>query len=59
MILVFVIYYTYTCGMKNALDIFVVMFTMVFGMSLFNWIHNFTPSFGEITEVEIIREEEE
>jgi hypothetical protein len=45
--------------MKNALDIFVVMFTMVFGMSLFNWIHNFTPSFSEITEVEIIREEEE
>jgi hypothetical protein len=45
--------------MKNALDIFVVMFTMVFGMSLFNWIHNFTPSFSENTEMEIIREEEE
>jgi hypothetical protein len=45
--------------MKNTLDIIVVMFTMVFGMSLFNWIHNFSPSFSEITEVEIVKEEEE
>jgi hypothetical protein len=28
-------------------------------MSLFNWIHNFSPSFGVIREIEIVKEEEE
>ena len=51
--------YYYICIMKNTLDILVVMFTLIFGMSLFNWIHNFTPSFSEITEVEAVIEEED
>jgi hypothetical protein len=49
----------YICCMKNTLDVLVVMFTLVFGLSMFNWIHNFSPSFSEITEVEVVKEEEE
>ncbi len=45
--------------MKNMLDVLVVMFTLVFGLSMFNWIHNFSPSFGMVREIEIVKEEEE
>lgn len=45
--------------MKSSTEVIIVMFSLIFGMSLFNWIHNFTPSFGEIKEIEIVREEEE
>ncbi len=45
--------------MKSSVDVLVVMFTLVFGMSLFNWVFNFTPSFGVIREIEIVKEEEE
>jgi len=57
--IVFIIYFTYTCGMKSSVDVLVVMFTLIFGMSLFNWVFNFTPSFGVIKEIEIVKEEEE
>lgn len=57
--IVYIIYYSYTCLMKNTLDILVVMFSFVFGMSIFNWMVNFTPSFNEVVEVEIVKEEEE
>jgi hypothetical protein len=49
----------YICCMKNMLDVLVVMFTLVFGLSMFNWIHNFSPSFGMGREIEIVKEEEE
>lgn len=45
--------------MKSSIEVIVVMFSLVFGLSLFNWIHNFTPSFGMFPEIEIVREEEE
>lgn len=45
--------------MKSSIEVIVVMFSLIFGMSLFNWIHNFTPSFGVIREIEIVKEEEE
>ena len=45
--------------MKSSIEVIVVMFSLVFGLSLFNWIHNFTPSFGMISEIEIVKEEEE
>jgi hypothetical protein len=45
--------------MKNSIEVIVVMFTLVFGLSMFNWMLNFTPSFNQITEVEVVREEEE
>ena len=45
--------------MKSSIEVIVVMFTLMFGLSLFNWIHNFTPSFGMIREIEIVKEEEE
>lgn len=45
--------------MKSSTEVIIVMFSLIFGMSLFNWIHNFTPSFAEIKEIEIVREEEE
>jgi hypothetical protein len=49
----------YICCMKNSIEVIVVMFTLVFGLSMFNWMLNFTPSFNQITEVEVVREEEE
>jgi hypothetical protein len=45
--------------MKSSVEVIVVMFTLVFGLSMFNWMLNFTPSFNQVTEVEIVREEEE
>ena len=45
--------------MKSSIEVIVVMFTLVVGLSLFNWIHNFSPSFGIIREIEIVKEEEE
>ena len=45
--------------MKNTIEIVIVMFTMVFGMSLFNWLHNFTPSFNQFSEIEVVSEEQE
>jgi hypothetical protein len=49
----------YICNMKSSVEVIIVMFTLVFGLSMFNWMLNFTPSFNQITEVEIVREEEE
>ena len=45
--------------MKSSIEVIVVMFPLVFGLSLFNWIHNFSPSFGMVREIEIVKEEEE
>jgi hypothetical protein len=45
--------------MKSSIEVIIVMFTLVFGLSMFNWMLNFTPSFSEITEVEVVKEEEE
>jgi hypothetical protein len=45
--------------MKSSIEVIVVMFTLVFGLSMFNWIHNFSPSFGMVREIEIVKEEEE
>ena len=45
--------------MKSSIEVIVVMFTLMFGLSVFNWIHNFSPSFGMIREIEIVKEEEE
>ena len=45
--------------MKNMLDVLVVMFTLVFGLSMFNWMLNFTPSFNVVNEIEIVKEDEE
>jgi len=45
--------------MKSSIEVIVVMFTLVFGLSMFNWMLNFTPSFNVVNEIEIVTEDEE
>jgi hypothetical protein len=45
--------------MKSSVEVIVVMFTLVFGLSMFNWMLNFTPSFNVVNEIEIVKEDEE
>jgi hypothetical protein len=45
--------------MKSSIEVIVVMFTLVFGLSMFNWMLNFTPSFNVVNEIEIVKEDEE
>jgi hypothetical protein len=45
--------------MKSSIEVIVFMFSLIFGLSLFSWIHNFTPSVGNPREIEIVKEEEE
>jgi hypothetical protein len=40
--------------MKKFIDVLVVFGSLIFGMALFNWVHNFTPSFIYRDETEII-----
>jgi hypothetical protein len=49
----------YICVMKSSIEVIVVMFTLVFGLSMFNWMLNFTPSFNVVNEIEIVKEDEE
>lgn len=52
------IYYDYTCTMKNSIEVLVVLGSFIFGMALFNWVHNFTPSFIRRDETEIVIEDD-
>ena len=45
--------------MKYILEIIIVIFTIVFGVSLFSWTHNFTPSVIDVKEVEVVTKKEE
>ena len=45
--------------MKYILDITIVILTIVFGVSIFSWTHNFTPSVIDVKEVEVVVEKEE
>jgi hypothetical protein len=44
--------------MKNSIEVLVVLGTFIFGMALFNWVHNFTPSFIRRDETEIVIEDD-
>ena len=57
--LVSLLNYTYTCSMKSSIEVIVTTFTLVFGMSLFSWVLNFSPSINDGVEIEIVKEEEE
>lgn len=45
--------------MKYILEIIIVILTIVFGVSIFSWTHNFTPSVIDVKEVEVVVEKEE
>ena len=45
--------------MKSSIEVIVTTFTLVFGMSLFSWVLNFSPSINDGVEIEIVKEEEE
>ena len=45
--------------MKYILDITIVILTIVFGVSIFSWTHNFTPSVIDVKEVEVVTKKEE
>ena len=44
--------------MKKFIDVLVVFGSLIFGMALFNWVHNFTPSFIRRDETEIVTEDD-
>ena len=44
--------------MKKFIDVLVVLGSLVFGMALFNWVFNFTPSFIRREETEIVIEDD-
>ena len=52
------VYYTYICIMKKFIDVLVVLGSLVFGLALFNWVFNFTPSFIRREETEIVIEDD-
>jgi len=52
------VYYTYICIMKKFIDVLVVLGSLIFGMALFNWVFNFTPSFIRRDETEIVIEDD-
>jgi len=45
--------------MKYLLEIIIVILTLVFGVSLFSWTHNFTPSVIDVKEIEVVTKKEE
>lgn len=45
--------------MKSSIEVLIVMFSFVFGMSVNHWMNSFSPSFNDVKEVEIMKEEEE
>jgi hypothetical protein len=50
--------FTYTYIMRNSIEVFVVLGSLLFGMALINWVHNFTPSFIYRDETEIVIEDD-
>jgi hypothetical protein len=44
--------------MKKFIDVLVVLGSLIFGMALFNWVFNFTPSFIRRDETEIVIEDD-
>ena len=52
------VYYTYICIMKKFIDVLVVLGSLVFGLALFNWVFNFTPSFIRREKTEIVIEDD-
>ena len=52
------VYYTYLCIMKKFIDVLVVLGSLIFGLALFNWVFNFTPSFIRREETEIVIEDD-
>jgi len=52
--------YYYTCTMKSSIEVIVMAFSIMFGVSLFSWVLNFSPSMNDGMSIEaVIREEEE
>ena len=45
--------------MKSSLEVIVMTFTLVFGMSLFSWVLNFSPSMNDGLSIEAVIEQEE
>ena len=44
--------------MKKFIDVLVVLGSLIFGLALFNWVFNFTPSFIRRDETEIVIEDD-
>ena len=44
--------------MKKFIDVLVVLGSLIFGLALFNWVFNFTPSFIRREETEIVIEDD-
>ena len=44
--------------MKSSIEVLVVMGSLLFGMAMVNWVHNFTPSFIREEEIKIVIEDD-
>jgi hypothetical protein len=51
--------YSYTYTMKSSIEVIVMTFTIVFGMSLFSWVLNFSPSMNDGLSIEAVIERED
>lgn len=45
--------------MKNSIEVLIVLGSLLFGMALISWVHNFTPSFIYKDETELVIEDDD